>query len=242
MPSLVHTDCPRCPLPPPLRSCDLLANTDGTCPLSSANPGGYDFPSLSINLGGLLGLTLISASKALLFTSASPTTLTSVTLGVNYTSSGTYTVKFTLYQSDPALLILFPTQVASATFTQAWSPSQGPWKTFNLGAASPAFAVAGGRRYALIVSTTATSADWTWKCCVGDTLPAGLVPGDFTNVDYSEINGLVEDILSIRQAADTARGLGPGPWGAGGLPKGGVLQHTLSACSTKAAAGGPFRT
>lgn len=184
--------CPALALP---CSCDRLANTDGTCPLSSATSGGFGFPGL-----GLLGLPLVTSSKALLFTPASSTTLTSVTLGVNYTAAGSFTVTFTLYQSDPALLTLFPTQVASATFTPTWSLGQSPWKTFNLGAASPAFAVTGGRRYALIVSTTISSPDWTWRCCVNDALPTGLVPGDFTDVDYSEINGLVVNVLTIRWA------------------------------------------
>ncbi|KAL4428302.1 hypothetical protein ABPG75_002391 [Micractinium tetrahymenae] len=177
-------------------ACDRLANTDGTCSLSS-NPG-FTFPGVSI-----LGLGLIDSSKALLFTPASSTTLSSVTLGVSFqTTSNNYAVTFTLYQSDPVLLTVFPTQVATATFTQTWTTSDSRWKTFSL---PSTFAVTGGRRYALIVSTTLASTDWAWKCCVGDTLPTGLVPGDFTGVDYSETTGVLGGTLTSSRGSTACK-------------------------------------
>lgn len=170
--------------PTAFRSCDRLANTDGTCALSG--PGtGFTFPT------PLLSTT----SKALMFSPASSTTLVNVTLGVGFSTTATYTVTFSLYESTGALLNLLPAQLATATFSQTWQASGSRWKTFNLASASPPFAVTGGKTYALIVSTPSNG--WSWTCCPGSTLPSGLIPGDFTNIGYTEFTTTL-GLLTLR--------------------------------------------
>ncbi len=114
-----------------------------------------------------------------MFNPASSTTLQNVTLGVAYSSRGTYSVTFSLYETGPSLLTLLSSPAATATFSPTWTTTDSRFKTFSLGSA---FAVTGGKTYALLVSTT--SSGWSWSCCSSDTLPSGLVPGDFTNVGY----------------------------------------------------------
>ena len=95
----------------------------------------------------------------------------------------TYTVTFTLYESGPSLLSILDTPLATATFSSTWATSDSRFRTFNLASAST-FAVTGGKSYALMVSTSTSG--WSWTCCPGDTLPTGLIPGDFTGVGYAE--------------------------------------------------------